>query len=80
MKITVVMKDPDAAYEAIEEAVEAEVKQMGLPKDEAEALIEIRRNKHSDCLRKWLAHGEYMSVTFDTDAGTATVNTADSIR
>ena len=73
MKINVYLKDPDGFSESIDDAVKADVKALGLPADEAKALIEVRRQKASDALMKWVEYGEYVAIDFDTDAGTATV-------
>lgn len=73
MKFRVTMKDPDTLHDAIQEAVEAEVKSLNLPADEAEAISEKRREKIDDICRKWFGYGEYLTVEIDTDAKTCTV-------
>ena len=73
MKISVYLKDPDGFSEAVDEAVEASLETSGLPKDEQEALKERRQQKVWDVLRRWVEDGEYISLEFDTDTGTATV-------
>lgn len=73
MKIRVTVKDPDVLGDAITEAVEAEVKAMGLPKDETELLIEARADKHAAAMGKWWEYQEYLTVEFDMDAMTAQV-------
>jgi hypothetical protein len=73
MKIKVTMKDPDTMHDAVQEAVEREVKDMNLPEDEAEELIELRCEKVRGKMAKWFEYGEYLAVEFDTDAMTATV-------
>ena len=73
MKIKVTMKDPDTMYDAVLEAVKAEVKEMGLPADEAESLLELRTEKERSKMEKWFEYGEYLAVEFDTETMTATV-------
>lgn len=72
MKISVYLKDPDGFYDAVEDAAKASLP-SDLPKDEQEVLLEIRKEKAQEFLRKWVADGEYVGIEFDTDAGTATV-------
>ena len=79
MIVQVKMKDPDTMYDAVQDAVEKEVKAMGLPKDEADELIEIRTNKVRDKMGKWFEYGEYLDVEFDTEAMTAKVLDAGTI-
>lgn len=73
MKFTVTMKDPDTLTDAIEEAVREEVEAMGLPEDEAEALMEARADKVGRLCDRWFEYGEYLQVEIDTEAETATV-------
>lgn len=73
MKIRVTMKDPDAPLDAISEAVKNSLSGSGLSKSELEKVEQIRANQVGDALHKWIRHGEYLTVEFDTDAGTATV-------
>jgi hypothetical protein len=72
MKINVMLKDPDGVYDSIEQAVEASLPD-GLSAREKAALAEARREETSEALRKWIEHGEYVSIEFDTEAMTATV-------
>lgn len=73
MKFTVTMKDPDGVYESIDEAVKADVAKLGLPRDEAEAIEERRREKTNEIAARWFEYGEYLTVEIDTDAGTCVV-------
>lgn len=73
MKFNVSFKDPDTLHDAIDEAVRAEVAVMGLPEDEAEELIEIRREKVAKAVGKWFAYSEYVDLEVDTDADAVTV-------
>lgn len=72
MKFKVTMKDPDTLCDAVTDAIQDQL-DMTLPEDEADALLEIRRDKISSLCRKWFEYGEYLTVEIDTDAGTATV-------
>jgi hypothetical protein len=72
-KITVTIKDPDVLDEAVTESVEAEVKAMNLPEDEAEMLIEARIDKTKKAMSKWWEYSEYIVVEFDMEAMSAKV-------
>ena len=76
MKIQVTLKDPDGFYECVRDAVNDSVKAMGLT-DTAEqvALESVRLNAVWDTLERWVEYKEYLLVTFDLDAMTATVET-----
>ena len=77
MKFTISFKDPDVVHDAVREAVEREVNAIeSLDADEKEDLIETRSEKINDKLDKWIKYGEYVSIEFDTEAGTATVQQA----
>ncbi len=73
MKFTVTMKHPDALHDAIAQAVESKVALLGLAKDEAVRVAELRAEKVRDVCGKWFHYGELVSIEIDTDAGTATV-------
>jgi hypothetical protein len=73
MKITVNIKDPDAFSEAVDEAVLKSLKDGGLDPDEKAALREIREDKASNFMGRWVDGGEYVTLEFDTEAGTAIV-------
>ena len=73
MKVTVTLKDPDGFYESVDEAVKTSLAGSGLPEDEQEALTETRREKAWEVLTKWVDYQEYVTIEFDTEAGTATV-------
>jgi len=74
VKIRITMKDPDCEYGPVEDAVKAELESVpGLSKDEREALMETRCESARAKLDKWMKYGEYLTVEFDTEAGTATV-------
>lgn len=79
MIVQVKMKDPDTMYDAVQDAVEKDVKAMGLPADEAKSLIEVRTEKVRAKMAHWFEYGEYLDVEFDTEAMTATVLKAGTI-
>lgn len=73
MKFSVKLKDPDRFYESVNDAIKESVADTGLPEDEQEALSETRREKAWKCLGQWVEYQEYITIDFDTEAGTATV-------
>lgn len=58
MKFRVYMKDPDGVYESIADASDRD---------------EQTRKNLSEFIKRWCMCGEYITIEFDTDAGTATV-------
>lgn len=74
MKFRIAMKDPDALYEAINEAVTKDVvDNFKIDEDEQNAIIDMRKKKVGELCSKWFEYGEYLTVEIDTDAGTCTV-------
>ena len=73
MKIYVYMKDPDTMYDSVLYEVKVEVKKLGLPADEANALVALKVEKEREKMKRWFEYGEYLGVDFDTEAMTATV-------
>lgn len=76
MKFTVTMKNPDALYESVRDAIGPEKEALvegGMAEDEADAIVELREAKATKLANLWLRYGEYLDVEFDTDAGTATL-------
>lgn len=73
MKFVVTMKDPDGPIDSIDDAVKASLKATKLPVHEQDILREARAEELSTFTRQWLEYGEYVSLEFDTDAGTVTV-------
>lgn len=77
MKFTITMKDPDGPDVCIREAAKQAVDQIeGVDEDEQEYLVDSRADKLHDFVSQWLKHGEYVSIEFDTEAGTATLKKA----
>jgi CRISPR/Cas system-associated protein Csm6 len=73
MKVVVSLKDPDGFADSVNETVKREVSKLGLDHDEAAAVEEKRLDKAWKALGKFVQYGEYVTIEFDTDAGTATV-------
>ncbi len=74
MKIRVTLKDPDGFWDAVTEAVETAVFDIGgLAEDEVEALVETRRDDAFKQISPWVEYKEYVVIVFDTEAKTATV-------
>jgi hypothetical protein len=57
MIVTVTFKTPDAVSDALGTA----------------DLCDVERDQAEKAISKWVEYGEYISVRFDTDKGTATV-------
>lgn len=74
MKFRVEMKDPDTLYDAINEALKAQLKAENITdKDEIESLSELRYNREAKLCARWFRYQEYLAVDIDTDAGTCVV-------
>jgi len=58
MKFRVYMKDPDGIHDSIAEACDEN-------EQTRECLFEF--------IKRWCMYGDYITIEFDTDAGTATV-------
>jgi predicted metal-dependent phosphoesterase TrpH len=74
MKFKVQMKDPDTLHDSIREAVEAQIKEIGITdRDEIEAIADARVRKVQELCSTWFSYGEYLTVEIDTEAKTCTV-------
>jgi hypothetical protein len=73
MKISITLKDPDAVYEAIQDHVRGSLKATGLTEREIDKVTDGRESELGRSLSKWVKHGEYVTVEFDTEANTATI-------
>ena len=74
MKFKVTLKDPDGFYDGITDAVEESLGgNTFFSERESEAAHEARRDVIKDGIGKWVEYGEYITIEFDTTAGTATV-------
>ena len=78
-KIRVTMKDPDSLYDAVQEHVEEELKNSGLPEDEQEILQEARQEKYNEIAGKFFEYGEYLTVEIDTETQEARVVSASEL-
>ncbi len=72
MKIRVTFKTPDAASEAIVDAVRESIPQ-GLSEEETTELYQVRMAQVADVISSFMQYDEYIKVEFDIDAKTATV-------
>ena len=73
MKFKVTFKDPDVVSDAITEAIKRELVQLPLSPEEIEAVVELREHEINNFTDTWVEYGEYITVEFDTEAGTCTV-------
>ena len=74
MKIKITFKDPDGVYDAITDAVKDQLRNIeGITEDERETMEESRREGMNELLSKWIEYSEYITIEFDTEAGTAVV-------
>ena len=74
MKFRVTMKDPDGAYDSIQDEAKKMVAAIeGITEAEREPIQESRTDMLRDFAGRWMEYGEYLTVEFDTEAGTATV-------
>jgi hypothetical protein len=74
MKFQITMKDPDGPYECIQDAATDSLTQIsGLSEEERETLKDQRVGQLRTFADKWMKYGEYITVEFDTEAGTAVV-------
>jgi hypothetical protein len=74
MKFRITFHDPDAVQDSLEEACRATVDDyLGLTSKEKTLLIESRVEKSYEFLDRWLDCQEYVTIEFDTEAGTAVV-------
>jgi len=78
-KFTVTFKTPDAVADAAVEAGNAEAAErmagLGRPAEEGEQdeLATYWTKCFKEFAGKWVRYGEYVTIEFDTEAGTATV-------
>lgn len=73
MKFHIQLKDPDGFSDGMDEAIEASLSEADLSDDEKEAVSAARQERAWKALEKWVEYREYVTIEFDTDAGTATV-------
>lgn len=75
MKIRVTLKDPDVFSECVDHAIRKTIdhEYETADDDEREAVTDLRTEKVWRVLKQWVEHQEYITIEFDTDAGTAVV-------
>lgn len=73
MKFRVTFKDPDGVHDSITEVINDQLKAMPQEHLEDGEIEQNLREKFEEDISKWVDYGEYITVEFDTDAGTATV-------
>lgn len=74
MQVRVTLKDPDGFYDCVRDAVKESIAELeGLSNPEKESLLELRLEKTWDKLETFVDCQEYVTIVFDTDAGTAAV-------
>jgi hypothetical protein len=73
MKFRIQLKDPDGFFDGVADAVDESMKSVDLHEDERDAVREQRRERVNSALEKWVEYSEYVTLEFDTDAGTAAV-------
>jgi hypothetical protein len=74
MKFRITMKDPDGPYECIQDEAKKMVAAIeGITDAEREPIAESRADMLRDFAGRWMSYDEYITVEFDTEAGTATV-------
>lgn len=75
MNIKITFKDPDGVFNAVTDAAAEQIAaaSQDLDEEETELLEERRREKINEALSRWIEHGEYLTVEFNTDTGIATV-------
>lgn len=72
MKFQVTLKDPDGFSNAVDEAVKESLSELeGLDEDEKEQLLDVRLEKTWEKLERFVEYQEYVTIEFDTEAGTA---------
>jgi hypothetical protein len=72
VKLTITFKDPDGVFECVREGVRESLPD-GLAEDERDELLGSRTEAAHAALKQWIQWKEYLTVEFDTEAGTATV-------
>ena len=76
-KFRVTLKDPDGVFESVRD----HALQLAAKVKANAAVVELREGDWAtsikedidDDISRWVRHGEYVTIEFDTDAGTATV-------
>lgn len=76
-KFRVTLKDPDGVYESVSQHAVMMAKEALKSRCVAEFMegdwARNVANTLNDRIARWVQYGEYVTIEFDTDAGTATV-------
>ena len=81
MKIQVTLKDPDTMHDAVDDAVNELERPDAISPAEWVGVCEDRAEKAKAAITKrWMRYGEYLTVEFDLDDGTATVLPASALK
>lgn len=81
MQFDISFKSPDAVYYAVEEEIsqlrppEAELEEFEGYEDPTTAWREAKAEELKEFVSKWVRYGENVTIEFDTEKGTATVET-----
>lgn len=73
MKFTITLKDPDGFSEGVDEAVRDSLASVPVTDKEKDVLHDTRCETVWEALEKWVDCQEYVTLEFDTEAGTAVV-------
>ncbi len=80
MKFTITFKTPDVVtdtvYDQIKMKMYQEEEDISELTEEHYAEIEEQTDREKQKVAKWIKYGEYVTIEFDTDKGTATVQEA----
>lgn len=76
MKFQITFKDPDGVHDSITEVISDQLSHFQYLNNKLPNQDEVEQNwreQINESISKWVDYGEYITVEFDTDAGTATV-------
>jgi len=74
MKFTITFKDPDGVYDSIRNAASCSADDIdGISDEERDKIRELREEKMTEFIKRWVECEEYVRVEFDTEASTAMV-------
>ena len=79
LKVRIHIKAPDEFFDGIEAAARQAVPPTLLP-EAFEAAVDVYRDKIREALAKWVEYGEFCTMEFDIEAGTAKVLTKEEQR
>lgn len=73
MKFTITFRDVDAMFDKLREQVASSVTCLDLEEEEVDAVFELRLDRVTKALSRWVERSEAISVEFDLSNNTATV-------